>query len=189
MHDPNIQDSGSFVGDSNQGFMFMAMKPRNQRKLSVDGVITELRPKMFSIPGVMAFLQNPPPITVSGQQSTSVYQMTLQSANLQEIYQWVPPMVAAMRALPGFVDVNSDLQVSQARSSWWISIAIARNRSVYRRRRSKTRCIRRTERARSRRSFTPANQYAWVIMEVQPPVPAESGRAVKALISGRPRAR
>ncbi len=60
----------------------------------------------------MTFMQNPPPITVSGQYSISVYQMTLQSANLKEIYPWVPRLVDKMRTLPGFVDVNSDLQIA-----------------------------------------------------------------------------
>jgi HAE1 family hydrophobic/amphiphilic exporter-1 len=60
----------------------------------------------------MAFLQNPPPITVSGQNSASVYQMTLQSASLDEIYTWGPKLKAKMQQLPGFVDVNSDQQIS-----------------------------------------------------------------------------
>jgi HAE1 family hydrophobic/amphiphilic exporter-1 len=110
--DPNVQDGGAFVGNGNQGFLFARLKPRDQRKLSVDETIAELRPKMAVVPGLMAFLQNPPPITISGQNSTSVYQMTMQSANLQEIYPWVPRLMDKMRTLPGFVDVNSDLQIS-----------------------------------------------------------------------------
>ena len=55
--------------------------------------MAELRGKLMSVPGMMAFLQNPPPITISGQVTTSVYQMTLQSANLQEIYEWAPKLV------------------------------------------------------------------------------------------------
>ena len=60
----------------------------------------------------MTFLQNPPPITISGQFTTSVYQMTLQSANLKEIYDWTPKLVDKMRQLPGFLDVNTDLQIA-----------------------------------------------------------------------------
>jgi HAE1 family hydrophobic/amphiphilic exporter-1 len=110
--DPNVRDGGAFVSDGNQGFFFVRTKPRNQRALSVDQIIEELRPKVAAVPGVMTFLQNPPPITVSGQDSISVYQMTLQSPNLQEIYPWVPRLVDKMRTLPGFVDVSSDLQIA-----------------------------------------------------------------------------
>jgi len=44
---------------------------------------------------------------VSGQNSASVYQLTLQSASLNEIYTWAPQLAARMRQLPGFVDVNT----------------------------------------------------------------------------------
>jgi hypothetical protein len=37
----------------------------------------ELRPKVMAVPGLFTFMQNPPPITVSGQNSASVYQLTL----------------------------------------------------------------------------------------------------------------
>ena len=79
----------------------------------MDQIIEGLRPRLFGVPGILTFLQNPPPITVGGQQGqTSVYQLTLQSPNLQEIYDWAPKLAAAMSKLPGFVDVNSDMQIS-----------------------------------------------------------------------------
>ena len=109
--DPNVQNIGAFVPEGNQGFLFANLKPRSERKLNVDQIMEELRPKLASVPGLMTFLQNPPPITISGQFTTSVYQMTLQSANLQEIYTWTPRLVDKMRQLPGFLDVNSDLQI------------------------------------------------------------------------------
>src|SRR5579872_3103291 len=110
--DPNVQDTGTFLMGGNQGGMFMHLKPRNQRALSVDQVIQEMRGKLFAVPGIFTFLQNPPPIQISGQFTTSVYQMTLQSANLKDIYGWVPQLMDRMRQLPGFLDVNSDLQIS-----------------------------------------------------------------------------
>jgi hydrophobic/amphiphilic exporter-1 (mainly G- bacteria), HAE1 family len=60
----------------------------------------------------MAFLQNPPPISVNGQFTTSVYQMTVQSVNLNDVYEWVPKLTDKVRTLPGFTDVNSDMLVS-----------------------------------------------------------------------------
>jgi HAE1 family hydrophobic/amphiphilic exporter-1 len=38
--------------------------------------------------------------------------MTLQSGNLKEIYEWAPKLAAKMNTLPGFVGVNTDLQIS-----------------------------------------------------------------------------
>jgi len=111
-HDPNVESVGAFAEEGNQGFFFAHLIPRSQRKLDVDHVLEELRGKLSAIPGVLVFLQNPPPISVNGGFSTSVYQLTLQSTNLKEIYSWTPRIVGKMRTLPGFVDVNTDLQIS-----------------------------------------------------------------------------
>ena len=109
---PAVQDIGAFVMGGNQAFFFANLKPRSERNVSVDQFIDQTRPLMFSVPGIMAFMQNPPPITVSGTYSTSVYQLTVQSANLKEIYAWAPLLMAKMRALPSFQDLNSDMQIA-----------------------------------------------------------------------------
>ncbi len=124
--DENVADTGTFVMGGNQGGFFAHMKPRSQRKLNVDQIIAELRPKVAAVPGIMVFMQNPPPITVSGQFTTSVYQMTMQSTNLKEIYAWVDPLMAKMRTLPGFLDVNSDLQIASPQ----VTVDIDRDRAV-----------------------------------------------------------
>ncbi len=110
--DPNVEGSAAFNSQSNSGFLFAKLKSRPERKLTVDQVMDGLRPKLMSVPGIMAFLQNPPPITINGQFSTSIYQMTVQSVNLSDIYEWVPKLANKIRTLPGFVDVNSDVQVA-----------------------------------------------------------------------------
>jgi HAE1 family hydrophobic/amphiphilic exporter-1 len=110
--DPNVREVGAFVVGGNEAFFFAGMKPRSERLLSVDQIIEELRPKVAAVPALFTFMQNPPPITVSGQFGTGSYQMTLQSANLSEIYTWAPRLAAKMGQLPGFVDVNTDMQVS-----------------------------------------------------------------------------
>ncbi len=110
--DPAVQDTIAFVPGGNTGFVFAHMKPRDQRPLSVDQIIEELRPKFAAVPGVMTFMQNPPPITVSGQFGASVYSLVLQSTDLNELYSWAPRLLGEVRKLPGFVDVNSDQQIS-----------------------------------------------------------------------------
>jgi len=110
--DPNIAGAVSYSTESNVGFVFATMKPRKQRQLSTDQTIDALRPRMAQIPGIMTFLQNPPPITINGQFATSIYQMTVQSVNLKDIYEWTPKLTNKIRTLPGFVDVNSDLLIA-----------------------------------------------------------------------------
>jgi hydrophobic/amphiphilic exporter-1 (mainly G- bacteria), HAE1 family len=125
--DPDIEHVGAMALDSNQGFVFATLKPRAERARSVDQVIESLRPKLFTIPGILTFLQNPPPVTVSGQSYTaSVYQLTLQSPNLGELYAWSPRLAAAMAKLPGFVDVQPDMQISSPQ----VMVDIDRDRAL-----------------------------------------------------------
>jgi HAE1 family hydrophobic/amphiphilic exporter-1 len=108
-----IDHVGVFAVGGNQAFVFGRMKPREERQFSVDQIIEQLRPQVFGrIPSLLVFMQNPPPITISGQNAQSLYQLTLQSVNLQEIYDWAPKLTARMKQIPGMVDVNNDLQVS-----------------------------------------------------------------------------
>jgi HAE1 family hydrophobic/amphiphilic exporter-1 len=110
--DPNNEATISFTMGGNQGFVFMRLKPRNQRALSADQVIQEVQPKLLSVPGVLAFLQNPPPITIGGEFTQSPYQLTLQGSDQNEVYRWTPVLVDKLRGLPGFQNVTSDLQIA-----------------------------------------------------------------------------
>ena len=113
--DPNIDNLLSSCGprgsisNGNQGIIFARLKPRSQRKLSVDEVIQELRPKLAKITGIRVFLQNPPPIRIGGTLTKSLYQYTLQDPDTDELYRFAPLLEEKMRALPGFQDVTSDL--------------------------------------------------------------------------------
>jgi HAE1 family hydrophobic/amphiphilic exporter-1 len=113
--DPNVyslsNNVGGFFGSLNTGRMQVDMKPRNQRKLSVDETIAELRPKVAQVPGIRVYMLNQPPINLGGQMVRSLYQFTLQDTDTQELYQWAPLLEAKMRELPGLEDVNSDLQI------------------------------------------------------------------------------
>ena len=124
---PEIAHVGVFVIGGTNAFMFANMKPREQRRFSVDQIIEQLRPQVFSrIPSLLVFMQNPPPITVSGQNSQSAYQLTLQSASLGDIYEWAPKLTARMRQIPGMVDVNNDMQISSPQ----VMLEIDRDRAV-----------------------------------------------------------
>lgn len=115
--DPNVAAVNSSVGaggpnlSANAGRIFMKLKPRDERQLGADDIVQELRPKLSRIPGVKVFLQNPPAINIGGQQSKAQYQFTLQSPNVQELYQSAPTLEKKLRALEDLQDVNSDLQI------------------------------------------------------------------------------
>jgi len=103
---------GGFGQAGNTGFFFISLKPRSQRNESVDEFIARMRGKLLSVPGILAFMQNPPPIQIGGQFTRAPYQLTVQGTDTQEMYRWAPRIEAAMRQLPGFTDVNTDLQIA-----------------------------------------------------------------------------
>ena len=115
--DPNVAAFMSSYGargsnSGNSGTVFMRLKPREERKASVDEFIQEIRPKLAKIPGVKVYLQNPPPIRIGGRLTKSLYQYTLQDADTKELYHFAPILEGKMRQLPGFQDVSSDLQIA-----------------------------------------------------------------------------
>src|SRR5438874_9987432 len=106
----SIGAGGSTVS-ANQGRIFMHLRPRSERP-HVDHVIQELRTKFAAIPGMNAFLQNPPTIRIGGFLTKSLYQFTLQGPDLQELYHWAPIIKDRMATLDGFQDVTTDLLIS-----------------------------------------------------------------------------
>ena len=109
---PGVSDVGSFVIAGNEAFFFANMKPRAQRALSVDQTIEALLPKVMAVPALFPILQNPPPISVSGQFGAADYQLTMQSPDLKELYAWAPKLTAKMQQIPGFVGVSDDLHIA-----------------------------------------------------------------------------
>jgi HAE1 family hydrophobic/amphiphilic exporter-1 len=116
--DPNVESfmssagarAGSITG-SNSGVLFIRLKPRSERRLTVDEIIEELRPKLAEVPGIRVFMQNLPPIQIGGRLTKSQYQYTLQSTDIQELYTHAPLFAEKLRSLPGFQDVTTDLQL------------------------------------------------------------------------------
>jgi HAE1 family hydrophobic/amphiphilic exporter-1 len=116
--DPNVESfmssagsrAGSITG-SNSGIIFIRLKPRRERRLTVDQIIEELRPKLAEVPGIRVFMQNLPLIRIGGRLTKSQYQYTLQSTDIQELYKNAPLFADKLASLPGFQDVTTDLQL------------------------------------------------------------------------------
>ena len=130
--DPNVSVIMSSVGaggpraTSNSGNLFIRLIPRDQRKLSADEIIQELRPKLAQIPGINVFLQNPPVIRVGGNFTKSQYQYTLQSLDLHQLYDTAGKLMDALAKTPGFQDVTSDMDLAGPT----VNVAIDRARAA-----------------------------------------------------------
>ena len=111
--DPAIQNVVAFTGGntaSNQGRMFITLKPLNERKISADQVIARLRPKLARVPGATLFLQAAQDLQVGGRMGNAQYQYTLQDENLDELNTWAPKMLAKLKTLKELKDVSTDQQ-------------------------------------------------------------------------------
>ena len=95
-------------GQRNRGSMFIALKPLAERGVPAAQVIARLRTKLAREPGAQLFLTPVQDIRVGGRASSAQYQYTLQSDDLQQLYEWVPKITAELEKLPQLTDVNSD---------------------------------------------------------------------------------
>ena len=170
--DSNVKGFMSSIGASgrnptiNQGRLFIHLKDPSQRSLDADAVARELTNKLSVVPGTRVFITNPPPINIGGRSSRSLYQFTLQATDIATLYHYAEIMEQKMRALPGLIDVNSDLQIKNPQ----VQVDIDRDRAsslgitansledalynAYGSRQVST-------------IYTPNNQY-WVVMELEP---------------------
>jgi HAE1 family hydrophobic/amphiphilic exporter-1 len=114
--DPNVEGvfgqipGGNGTAGANSGYLnIIVLKPLDQRKRSADQIIRGLRPKLNRFPGINVFLTNPPTIRIGGRGSRSQYQYTMQDLDLKELQVVSDRLMAQMKSMPAFVDVNSDL--------------------------------------------------------------------------------
>jgi len=128
--DPNVEAYMSFVGGGfggggNTGRLTMHLKPRDER-LPVDQVMRELSLKLQGITGLRVFMQNPPPIRIGGRFAQSLYQYTLQSADIDTLYAASRALERRLDALPQLTDVTSDLKVGNPQ----VEVQIDRERAA-----------------------------------------------------------
>jgi multidrug efflux pump len=113
--DPAVANVMAFTGGggaTNGGFIFMGLKPREQRDASSSQVVDRLRPKLLSVSGANTFLQAGQDLSIGGRRASAQYQYTIQSDNIQDLIQWGPVLLLQMRKLPMLTDANTDQQNS-----------------------------------------------------------------------------
>jgi HAE1 family hydrophobic/amphiphilic exporter-1 len=114
--DPAVDTIGMYVGaghnahTSNNGRIFITLKPHNERDVSATQVISRLRPKLAKVEGAALFMQASQDINIGARGARTQFQYTLQDANLDELNAWGPKMLAKLQTLPELRDVASDQQ-------------------------------------------------------------------------------
>jgi HAE1 family hydrophobic/amphiphilic exporter-1 len=169
--DTNIAGFMSAVGGSttisgsNQGRLFMGLPPRYKR-LAVDDIIKELRPKLAKVPGVVVYMQNPPAIQIGGRVSKSLYQFAMQSSDVTTLYPAALALVDSMRKSSLLQDVTSDLQLGNPQASVEIDRERASSLGVNAQQ-IETALYNAYGSRQVSTIYTPNNAY-WVVMELLP---------------------
>ncbi len=117
--DPDVASYSSAIGagngsTANNGRMFLALKPFEERHSSAQQVIARLRGKLDKVQGVRVFMQAGQDVTIGGRLARTQYQYTLQDADLGELYEWAPKILAEMGKMPMLRDLASDQQMAGA---------------------------------------------------------------------------
>jgi multidrug efflux pump len=116
--DPAVQSVAGFTGGqagpgggaSNAGFLFMSLKPLEERKISAAAVLDRLRPKLAGLTGASTFLQPMQDLAVGARQGNGAYQYQLSADTIDELSTWGPKVRQQMLAMSQIKDVNTDQQ-------------------------------------------------------------------------------
>ena len=95
---------------TNSGFVYISLKPFDQRQISADGVVGRLRGKLAAVAGARLYLVAVSDLRTGGRQSNATYQYTLLSDDTATLYKWAPRLTAALLQSDILKDVNSDQQ-------------------------------------------------------------------------------
>ena len=110
-------------GNVTNGFMFLNLKPHHDRDKSQQQIVQELFPQLISIPGVLAFVINPP--SIGGRFSSSPVEYVLQADSYEALSQGVGIMMGEASKLGYLVNLDTDLRLNKPQ----LDITIDRERA------------------------------------------------------------
>ncbi|HLB00196.1 MAG TPA: efflux RND transporter permease subunit [Bacteroidota bacterium] len=111
-------------GNVTNGFMFLALKPRGERDRSQQEIVRSLFPQLISIPGVLAFVINPP--SLGGRFSSNPVEYVLESDSYDQLSQAVGVMMGEASKLGYLINLDSDLRLNKPQ----LDIRIDRDRAA-----------------------------------------------------------
>ena len=125
--DPAVQHVTAVVGGGSRrsGTVFVTLKPLAERQVSAQEVVARLRRQALRVPGASLFLTPVQDVRIGGRQSSSTYQYTLRSDDLELLRLWAPRLEQALQGAPELVDIDSDQETRGLQLSLVIDRATA----------------------------------------------------------------
>lgn len=109
-----ISNAGQNRGrsDANGGWISIRLKPSNERRLSADEIIAQLRQETSRYPGIKVTFINPPALSMGSKSSNASYQYILQGSNLEQLERITEEFQQKMAKIPGIKDLDNDLDLT-----------------------------------------------------------------------------
>jgi multidrug efflux pump len=121
-------------GQVTNGFIFVNLKPRHERHKSQQQIVQELFPQLFSIPGVLAFVINPP--SLGGGFSSSPVEYVLEADSYEDLQKATTTMMGKAateltigkkpNVFPYLINLDTDLKLNKPQ----LEILIDRDRAA-----------------------------------------------------------
>jgi len=114
LEDPAVASVGSAIGAGggtttiNNGRMFIALKPNNERDATADQVVRRLQTRLARIQGITLYMQAAQDIAIGGRLSKTQYQYTLADADPGELNRWAALFLDKIKTIPGITDITTD---------------------------------------------------------------------------------
>ncbi|TLY73497.1 MAG: multidrug transporter subunit MdtC, partial [Gammaproteobacteria bacterium] len=116
LKDPSVESVSSFIGVDgvnttlNSGRLLISLVPKGERSLDASGVIRRLQHELARVPGITVHMQPVQDLTIDARVSRTLYALSAEDPDMNELSVWVKRLVARMQSLPQLAEVASDLQ-------------------------------------------------------------------------------
>jgi multidrug efflux pump len=114
--DPDVTGVVSILGVSrmnptpNAGRIAITLRPREERRASVDAIVTRMKEAVAPIPGITVYFQPVQDIQISTRESRAQYQYTLVGTDSAEVVEWSDKLAEELRKDPRLREVASEAQ-------------------------------------------------------------------------------
>jgi multidrug efflux pump len=110
-------------GNVTNGFIFLNLAPHHDREKSQQQIVQELFPQLISIPGVLAFVINPP--AIGGSFASSPVEYVLKADSYDALSQGVGVLMGEASKLGYLINLDTDLRLNKPQ----LDITIDRERA------------------------------------------------------------
>jgi len=115
LKDADVVSLSSFIGVDgtnstlNTGRFLISLKPRSARSASASEIIRRLNDEVASVTGISIAMQPVQDLTIDSTVGRAQYLFFLENPDQTQFNSWVPKLVARMKQMPEFADVQSDM--------------------------------------------------------------------------------